>query len=139
MFIIFVVQLKQLCNKTTNSNMKKTLVIGASENPERYAYKAITALVAHGHEVKALGLKKGNVAGIEFDTEQLPYQGIDTVSLYVGPQNQPSYYEFIENLQPKRVLFNPGTENSEFQARLIAKGIEVEEACTLVLLSTNQY
>ena len=119
--------------------MKKKLVIGASENPDRYAYKAIAALVAHGHEVKALGLKKGTVAGVEFDTEQLAYSAIDTVSLYVGPKNQSSYYDYIEQLNPKRVLFNPGTENADFQVRLQAKGIQVEEACTLVLLSTNQY
>ena len=119
--------------------MKKTLVIGASENPERYSFKAITSLVQHGHEVKALGLKSGEVAGVKFDTEKIPYAHIDTVSLYVGPQNQSDYYDYIESLRPKRVIFNPGTENKEFEVRLKKKGIEVEEACTLVLLATNQY
>ncbi len=119
--------------------MKTTLVIGASENPERYSYKAINSLVEKGHPVYALGLKSGNVAGIEFDTEQKNYTDVDTVTLYVGPQNQPGYYDYIESLNPKRVIFNPGTENSEFQNRLEKKGIQTEIACTLVLLSISQY
>jgi predicted CoA-binding protein len=119
--------------------MRKTLVIGASENPERYSFKAITNLVSNGHEVKALGLKAGTVAGVAFDTEKIQYPDIDTVSLYVGPKNQADYYDYIQGLQPKRVIFNPGTENPEFENLLKAKGIGVEEACTLVLLATNQY
>lgn len=119
--------------------MKTTLVIGASTNPERYSFKAITKLVEHGHPVHALGLKSGNVAGIEFDTQPLEYKDLDTVSLYVGLKNQPDYYDYIESLKPNRVLFNPGTENAEFEQRLNAKGIETEEACTLVLLATGQY
>lgn len=119
--------------------MAKTLVIGASENPERYAYKAIQKLLAHGHEVKALALRKGEVNGVTFETEQVPYTDIDTVTMYVGPKNQPVYYDYIEALKPRRVIFNPGTENEEFEARLQQKGIEPLEACTLVLLSTNQF
>lgn len=119
--------------------MRKTLVIGASENPERYSFKAITSLVSHGHEVKALGLKPGTVVGVVFDTEKIQYPDIDTVSLYVGAKNQTDYYDYIQSLRPQRVIFNPGTENLEFEAMLKSKGIEVEEACTLVLLATNQY
>ncbi|MBN2628050.1 MAG: CoA-binding protein [Spirochaetales bacterium] len=118
---------------------KKTLVIGASEKPERYAYKAITALRSHGHPVKALSLKPGKVEDVEFITEQLPLEGIDTVTLYVGPQNQASYYDYVISLKPKRVLFNPGTENAEFQGMLREEGIDAVEACTLVLLSTSQF
>jgi predicted CoA-binding protein len=116
-----------------------TLVIGASTNPDRYSFKAITSLVQHGHSVNALGLKPGEVEGVVFDTEQISNSGIDTVTLYVGPQNQPSYYDFIESLNPKRVVFNPGTENEAFETRLQAKGIEAVEACTLVMLNTCQY
>jgi predicted CoA-binding protein len=116
-----------------------TLIIGASTNPERYAFKAITSLVQHGHTVYALGLKPGEVEGIEFTTEQIPYTDIDTVSLYVGPQNQPAYYDYIASLKPKRVVFNPGTENETFQSYLEQKGIEAVEACTLVMLNTCQY
>ncbi len=119
--------------------MKTTLVIGASTNPDRYSYKAIQALVKSGIEVKALGLRAGNVEGIEFDTEKKKYDEIHTITLYVGPKNQPEYYDYIISLNPKRVIFNPGTENSEFQQMLKAKGIEFEEACTLVLLSIKQY
>ncbi len=119
--------------------MKKTLVIGASVKPDRYAYKAINALVKNGHEVKALGIKPGNVAGVEFDTQQISYPDIDTVTLYVGPSNQKEYYRYIQQLQPKRVIFNPGTENPELEEMLLKQGIEVERACTLVLLSTAQF
>ncbi len=119
--------------------MKKTLVIGASENPERYSNKAIRALLAHNHEVLALGLKKGSVDGVSFHTEKEQFENIDTVTLYVGPQNQPEYYSYIIGLKPRRVIFNPGTENPEFIAKLKAAGIYPEIACTLVLLATGQY
>lgn len=117
----------------------KTLVIGASENPERYANKAIRALLAHNHEVVAIGLRAGEVAGVSFDAEKKAFQDIDTVTLYIGPKNQPEYYDYILNLNPRRVIFNPGTENSEFTDKLLAAGIYPEIACTLVLLATNQF
>jgi predicted CoA-binding protein len=119
--------------------MKKTLVIGASENPERYSYKAINTLVQHGHEVVALGLRAGNVAGIPFEVEKKFFENIDTVTLYVGPKNQPEYYDYIIGLKPRRVIFNPGTENPEFIGQLQKAGIHPEIACTLVLLGTGQY
>ncbi len=117
----------------------KTLVIGASVKPERYAYKAIQKLVEKGHEVRALSLKEGEVAGVIFDTNQKPFSDIDTVTMYVGSKTQPSYYEYIQSVKPRRVIFNPGTENPEFYAQLEEKNIEVVEACTLVLLATDQY
>ena len=117
----------------------KTLVIGASENPERYSNKAIRSLVNHNEEVVAIGLKKGNVAGIPFDADKKVFDDIDTVTLYVGPKNQAEYYEYILGLKPRRVIFNPGTENPEFIDKLSAAGIYTEIACTLVLLSTGQY
>ncbi len=119
--------------------MKKTLVIGASENPDRYSNKAIRALISHNHEVVALGLKKGNVEGVTFHTEKNQFNNIDTVTMYVGPQNQPEYYSYIIGLKPRRVIFNPGTENPTFIAQLQAAGIYTEIACTLVLLATGQY
>lgn len=119
--------------------MKKTLVIGASENTDRYSNKAIKALVSHGHEVVAIGLRKGEVAGVPFDAVKQDFVNIDTVTLYVGPQNQPEYYQYIESLKPRRVIFNPGTENPEFISQLKASGIYPEIACTLVLLATGQY
>ncbi|MDG1346311.1 MAG: CoA-binding protein [Crocinitomicaceae bacterium] len=119
---------------------KYTLVIGASENPERYSYKAIKALLGKGKDVKAFGQRKGEVDGIFFETVEKPIEDIDTVTLYVGPKNQPSLYDFILNdIQPRRIIFNPGTENQEFYDLARPKGIICEEVCTLVLLATGQY
>lgn len=119
--------------------MKKTLIIGASNNPERYAYKAADRLLSHGHEIELLGLRPDIVFGKTIDTEQKKFENIDTVTLYIGPQRQPEYYDYIVSLNPKRVIFNPGTENDEFEQLLSTKGIIAEEACTLVLLGTGQY
>lgn len=117
----------------------KTLVIGASENPERYSNKAIRALLSHNHEVVAIGLREGAVEGISFNSEKKAFENIDTVTLYVGPKNQPEYYDYVLNLQPRRVIFNPGTENPEFIDMLYAAGVYPEIACTLVLLATDQF
>jgi predicted CoA-binding protein len=119
--------------------MKKILVIGASENTERYSNKAIRSLLAHNHEVTAIGLRPGKVETIEFDSEKKAFENIDTVTLYIGLQNQPPYYDYIIGLKPRRVIFNPGTENPEFQEMLIKSGIYPEVACTLVLLATGQF
>lgn len=117
----------------------KTLVIGASENPERYSYKAIHQLVNAGHDVRAVGLKKGKVAGVEIEIGKPFFDSIDTVTLYVGPTNQSIFYDYILSLHPRRVIFNPGTENPELFNLLRENRIEVEIACTLVLLATNAY
>ena len=118
---------------------KRTLVTGASENPERYSNKAAKMLMAHGHSVVMHGLKSGRVNGTAIETEWPVEQNFDTVTLYLGPQNQPAYYTKIIGLKPNRVIFNPGTENAEFAQMLDAAGIGHENACTLVLLSTGQY
>lgn len=118
---------------------KKTLVLGASLNPNRYSYYAIQRLVASRHEVVAFGLKSGQVSGVTIDTELLQYENIDTVTLYLNPGRQNEYYDYIIGLDPKRVIFNPGTENPEFYKLLKENNIAFEESCTLVLLSTNQY
>lgn len=119
--------------------MQKTLVIGASEKPERYSYKAIKALRRHGHEVVALANRPGKVDDVGFSTQAIDFSGIDTVTMYVGPQNQDGYMDYIESLRPRRVIFNPGTENEKFIQRLERAGIQPEIACTLVLLSIGQY
>lgn len=118
---------------------KKTLVFGASTNPQRYSYLALNELVNKRHDVVAYGIKKGTVAGIEIDTELKNYDGIDTVTLYLNPQRQETFFDYILSLKPKRVIFNPGTENPEFYDLLRENNIEFERACTLVLLSTRQY
>lgn len=119
--------------------MKKTLVIGASTKPERYSYLAINSLVDKQHSVVAIGQRIGEVAGVKIQTKQIPFKNIHTVTLYLNPKGQRDYYNYIVGLQPKRVIFNPGTANPEFYALLGINNIKVEEACTLVLLSTNQY
>ncbi len=119
--------------------MKKTVVIGASLNPERYSYKAIQALVAHGIETLALGLREGTVAGINIQSKLENAKHIDTVTLYVGPHHQAQWQETILALSPRRVIFNPGTENTAIENLFRSKGITVEHACTLVLLATDQY
>ncbi len=119
--------------------MKKTLVLGASLKPSRYSNMAINRLVTFKQEVEAIGLRKGVVAGVEISTEQIPFENIHTVTLYLNPQRQEQYYDYIISLQPRRVIFNPGTENPNFYKLLQQKNIEVEVACTLVLLGTNQY
>jgi len=127
------------CDHNVEVIMKKTLVIGASNNPERYSYKAAEKLLNYGHEIELLGLRSDVIFGRTIDTEKKAYEGLDTVTLYVGPKNQPEYYDYVASLNPKRVIFNPGTENPEFELLLANKGIEVEVACTLVLLGTGQY
>lgn len=119
--------------------MKKTLVIGASLNPLRYSNMAINRLVNYGHLVVAVGLREGNVAGIDITKEKKQFKEIDTVTLYLNPKRQEEYYNYILSLIPKRVIFNPGTENPEFYTILEKNAIEYEIACTLVLLGINQY
>lgn len=119
--------------------MKKTLIIGASNNPERYAFKAAERLLAYGHEIELIGLRPDVIFGHKIATEHKNYKDIDTVTLYIGPQRQPDYFEYILSLHPRRVIFNPGTENIEFEKLLSENNIIAEEACTLVLLGTGQY
>lgn len=118
---------------------KKTLVLGASLKPQRYSNIAINRLVSHNHEVVAFGLREGQVEGVEIDTNLMPYRDVDTVTLYLNPERQKEYYDYIISLKPGRIIFNPGTENPEFQNVLKQNDIFFEEACTLVLLGTNQY
>lgn len=118
---------------------KKTLVIGASENPERYAYKAVKSLLGKGHEVIAEGLRIGKIDDVNISNEKKFYEEVDTITLYVGPKNQPSWYDYIISLQPKRIIFNPGTENEELINLAKQNNIHTEEACTLVMLSIGNY
>jgi predicted CoA-binding protein len=118
---------------------KKTLVFGASLKPIRYSNMALRKLVNYNHETVAFGMKAGEESGVVIDTVLKQYEGLDTVTLYVNPTRQKAYYDYIISLKPNRVIFNPGTENPEFYAVLKENNIAFEEACTLVLLSTNQY
>jgi predicted CoA-binding protein len=119
--------------------MKKTVVLGASENPERYSYLAVEKLNKYGHPVVAIGNKVGKIGQTSIQTLPTEEKEVDTVSLYLNPQIQKQYYDYIFSLHPKRVIFNPGTENDDLEDLLKSKGIEPLEACTLVLLGTGQY
>ena len=117
----------------------KTLIIGASDKPERYAYKALHLLQSKGHEVKAIARRTMTISGVEVQKEKIDFEDIHTVTLYLSAKFQSEYYDYILQLKPKRVIFNPGTENSEFEDLLKKNGIDFENACTLVMLHTNQY
>ena len=118
---------------------KYTLVLGASDNPERYSYLAVSSLRKHGHKVAAVGRKKTKVNDVVIENEMLPFKDIDTVTLYMNETHQKDYYDYIFSLQPDRIIFNPGAENDELFNLAKQKGINVMEACTLVLLSTGGY
>jgi len=120
---------------------KKTVIIGATTNPSRYAYFAADRLTSAGHEIVPVGIKKGAVFGEEIlDIRQSPkVEAVDTVTMYLGPQNQPEYYDYIISLNPKRIIFNPGTENPELVKKAQSAGIDTEYACTLVMLGSGVY
>jgi uncharacterized protein len=122
-----------------DSPQKKTLILGASNNPERYSFLAINRLRSYNHPVVAIGRKKVKVADVEVEIEKKDFENVDTVSLYLNPTNQREYYDYILSLHPKRIIFNPGAENKELSDLAKSNGIKPLEACTLVLLSTQQF
>jgi predicted CoA-binding protein len=118
---------------------KKTLVLGASDNPSRYSYLALHRLRNLGHPVVAIGKRTGMVGDVPIEKEKKEWDNVHTVTLYLNPTHQKQYYDYIVSLKPKRIIFNPGAENDELFAIAKKNGISPIEACTLVLLSTNQY
>lgn len=119
--------------------MVKTLVFGASNNPARYSNLAMRRLVENNIETVAFGVREGTVSDIQIKTNLDDFQNVDTITLYLNPKRQQEYYQKILELKPRRVIFNPGTENPEFFQMLQKAGVEVENSCTLVLLATDQY
>ncbi len=118
---------------------KKTLVLGASNNPDRYSYLAMNRLRAHGHPVVAIGRKNAVVAETRISTDKEEHTDVDTVTLYLSADNQKEYYDYIIGMHPKRIIFNPGAENDELYDLAEKNNIKPVEACTLVMLSTDQY
>lgn len=118
---------------------KKTLILGASPNPARYANMAARRLVQAGHEIINVGIRKGEVAGAPIQSAERIHEEVNTITLYIGPHLQPQYYDYILHTGPKRIIFNPGTENPVLTDIARKNGIEAIQACTLVLLNTNQY
>lgn len=119
--------------------MKRTLIIGASPDSSRYAHKAAFRLINTGHKIVNIGIKKGEVAGVKIEKVGEVYPKIHTITLYINKEHQLEYYDYILNTKPKRLIFNPGTENDELYKMAEEAGIEAIEACTLVMLATNQY
>jgi predicted CoA-binding protein len=121
--------------------MKKTVIVGATPNESRYAFLAAQSLTAYNHEIVPLGIKKGMVLGKPIlNIREKPFiPEVDTITLYIGPRHQPEWYDYLMGLKPKRIIFNPGTENPEFGKMAAGAGIEVVEGCTLVMLRTGQY
>ena len=119
--------------------MKKTLVLGASPNPSRYAYTAVRRLKENGHEVIPLGIRQGEIDGIKIQTGQPELKDLHTVSVYLNPARQKEYYDYLLKLRPKRIIFNPGAENPDLMQLAKKEGIEVLTACTLVLLSIGNF
>jgi len=120
---------------------KKTVVVGASTNTSRYSWLACQMLSESGHEIVPVGIKKGEVLGKGIlDIRTKPQiNEVDTITMYIGARHQPDYYSYLLGLKPKRIIFNPGTENAELEELAEAQGIDVLEACTLVLLRSNQF
>lgn len=122
-------------------SQKKTVIIGATPNPTRYAYTAAHLLAEYQHPIVPVGIKSGTVAEQKIlDLRTRPaIADVDTVTLYIGPRHQPEWYDYILDLRPRRIVFNPGTENRELYQRATQQGIEATEACTLVMLRAGTY
>jgi predicted CoA-binding protein len=118
---------------------KLTVVIGASPNPDRYSFLAVNKLRAYNHPVVAIGKRAGDINGTPVIAEHPALDNVDTITLYMNPTRQQEYYDYILSLNPKRIIFNPGTENPELAAMAQQQGIKTMEACTLVMLGTGQY
>jgi uncharacterized protein len=119
--------------------MKKTIVLGATPNADRYAYQAVCLLSEKGHEVIPVGIRKGNIEGILIQNGMPIIENVDTITLYINEKLQPNYYDYIFSLNPKRLIFNPGTENMALISLAKARGIDIEIGCTLVMLRIGIY
>jgi len=118
---------------------KKTLVLGASTNPERFSFMAVRKLKYGGFPVVAVGLREGEIMGVRIEKPFPKFENIHTVTIYIGTKNLAAYYDYILGLKPERVIFNPGTESPEFADTLSLAGIEVVHGCTLIMVSNNTF
>ncbi|MEZ4954969.1 MAG: CoA-binding protein [Saprospiraceae bacterium] len=119
--------------------MKKTLVLGASNNPTRYSFAAVRRLKQMGIEVVPISNKKGEVEGIPILNGKPEVENIHTVTLYLNPQRQEEYYDYILSLKPDRIIFNPGTENPILMKKAKEAGIEPIIGCSLVMMATGEF
>ncbi|MBI5540655.1 MAG: CoA-binding protein [Bacteroidia bacterium] len=123
----------------TSFEQRKTLVLGASTNPDRYSYKAVEKLVRYGYNVVAIGVREGSIGKIKITTEKILVSDIDTVAMYLSPARQEEYMDYVISLKPRRIIFNPGTENAIFAKKAKENGIKTYKSCVLVMLSLNKY
>ena len=124
---------------TDNALAKKTVVLGATPNPARFAYAAVRRLQRDGIETVPVGIRQGEVDGTTILRDQPEIENVHTVTLYLNPERQKAYYDYIFSLQPQRIIYNPGTENGELMRLATERGIENEVACTLVMLASGSY
>ncbi|GEP45282.1 CoA-binding protein [Brevifollis gellanilyticus] len=123
-----------------SSSSERVVIVGASDKPDRYAHKAQLLLSQHGHEVVPVHPRLESIEGVPVVADLTQITGtVDTVTMYVGPAISQGLGDKLVTVKPKRVIFNPGSENAELEDKLSQAGIEVEEACTLVLLRTGQF
>lgn len=120
-------------------NLKRTVVIGASPNPERFSYEAVSLLSSYKHPVVAVGVRDGQISGVDIQKGKPEIDDVHTITLYIGERRQPEYYDYIFKLKPERIIFNPGAENIELYSKAKKQGIEVVENCTLVMLNSGEY
>ncbi len=118
---------------------KKTLVLGASPTPVRYAYKAVKRLLSHGHDVVAIGKVESEIDSVKITKEMIDIPDLHTVTMYLNPERQEPYLDYILELKPKRIIFNPGSYNSKLDKMARAAGIQVMEDCTLVMLDMDDF
>ncbi len=137
--VSFVCLEQNLVDLRMDNSKKKTVILGASDNPARYSYLALNRLKSHGHPIVAIGRKEAIVSGVPILKTTPAEEDVDTITLYLNPDHQKMYYDYIVSLKPKRIIFNPGTENDELATLAESNGIRTLEACTLVMLSTGQY
>ncbi len=127
-------------NSLNQNEIKKTVVIGASSNPSRYSHTAVLQLTGINVPVIPIGIKNEMIGNIEILTGFPEIENVHTVTMYVGPKKQPQYYDYILNrLKPKRIIFNPGTENKEFEELAIENNIKVMNYCTLIMISNGTF
>ena len=115
------------------------MVLGATPNKMRFAHTCVKSLIRYGYSVIPIGIREGEIAGQKILTEKIQEKGVHTVTIYLGPEKQKEYYNYIIQLDPHRIIFNPGAENPELKAMAEKKGIEVVESCTLVMLNSGYF
>ena len=118
---------------------KKTVVLGASPNPLRFSHKMVKSLVRHGIDVVPVGFRKGKISDVDILIGQPKIKDVHTISLFMGARHQPPFYDYILKLNPRRIIFNPGTYNPELSELAKKNGIEPVIDCALIMLNKGTF